>query len=184
MPKWYGYILSSTSSHTLAVSPAFNDMVDLCPNLWCNNPKAIFFLAGYFFDFSMIFPGKSCFLTVLCSNVTALSYFAPKYTVQNPLRKRHICPAFINVMMENNLSHKSGANSTLYKVATKVFPLSSHIFIRTEHFCFSVTWCPSTTSMNYCVSSNDPGMQSVTSVVIWHVAPESKIQLVYCKLSP
>ena len=80
--------------------------------------------------------------------------------------KRHVCPAFFNVMMENILSHKSGTNSTLYKVATKVFPLLSHICIRTEPFCFAVTWCPSATSMNLSVSSNDHGMKSVTSVVI------------------
>ena len=31
--KGSGSILSSISSHTLAVSPAINDLVDLCPNL-------------------------------------------------------------------------------------------------------------------------------------------------------
>ena len=31
--KGSGYILSSTSSHTLVVSPAINDLVDMCPNL-------------------------------------------------------------------------------------------------------------------------------------------------------
>ena len=31
--KGSGYILSSISSQTLAVSPANNDLVDLCPNL-------------------------------------------------------------------------------------------------------------------------------------------------------
>ena len=31
--KGSGYILISTSSHTLEVSPANNDLVDLCPNL-------------------------------------------------------------------------------------------------------------------------------------------------------
>ena len=90
----------------------------------------------------------------------------------------------INVTMENNLSHKSGANSTLYKVATKFFLLSLHICICTEPFRFAVTWCPSATSMNLSVSTNYPGMKSVTSGVIWHVAPESKIQLVNCELSP
>ena len=133
MQKGSGFILRSASSQTLAVSPAINYLVDLCPNLWCNNCKAIFFLAGFFFDFSILFPEKACFLTALCGNVAALTSFAPKYTVQNPLWKRHICPAIINVMMENSLSHKSGANSTLYKVSTKVFPLLSHICIRTKH---------------------------------------------------
>ena len=35
----------------------------------------------------------------------------------------------MNIIMENNGYHKSGANSTLYKIAMKGFPLSSHIFI-------------------------------------------------------
>ena len=34
------------------------------------------------------------------------------------------------------------------------------------------------------VSYNVPGTKSVTSGVVWHVAPESKIQLVNFKLSP
>ena len=34
------------------------------------------------------------------------------------------------------------------------------------------------------VSSNDPGMKSETYGVMWHVATESKIQLVNCELSP
>ena len=87
-------------------------------------------------------------------------------------------------MIENNMSHKSGASKTLYKVAIKVNPLSSNICMCTEPFYFAVTWCPSATSMNLSVSYNDPGMKSVTSGVIWHVAPESKIQLVNCELSP
>ena len=33
MQKGSGYILSSTSSQKLAVSPAINDLVDLCPNI-------------------------------------------------------------------------------------------------------------------------------------------------------
>ena len=56
--KGSGYILSSTSSQTLAVYPSNSNLVDLCPNHWCNNSKGIFYLAGnfFFFDFSMIFP--------------------------------------------------------------------------------------------------------------------------------
>ena len=177
--KGSGYVLSSTSSQTLAVSPANNDLVDLCPNLWCNNSKAIFFLAGnlFFFDTSWIFPLKACFSVHYVIMLLPFPFSAPKYTVQNSLWKRHVCPAFINVMIENNLSHKSGARSTLYKVAMKVFTLLSHICIRTDTFCFAVKWCPSATSIYLSVSSNDPGMISLTSGVIWHVAPESKIQL-------
>ena len=79
----------------------------------------------------MIFPRNACFLCALCGNVTVFFSFAPKYTVKNPLIKRQVCPEFINVMTKNNLSHKYGANSTLYNVAMNVFPLSSHICILT-----------------------------------------------------
>ena len=47
--KGSGSIMSSTSSQRLEVSPANNDMVYLCTNLWCSNSKATFFLAGNFF---------------------------------------------------------------------------------------------------------------------------------------
>ena len=106
------------------------------PNLWCNNSKAIIFLAGnlFFFDISLIFPRTACLLCALCGKVTALLSFYPNYTVQNPLWKREVRPEFINATIENNLSHKSGAKSTLCNVAMKGFMLSSHIFIRTRLF--------------------------------------------------
>ena len=87
-------------------------------------------------------------------------------------------------MIKNNLSHNSGAKSTLCNVAMKGSPLLSHIFIRTWPFCFAVTWCPYSTSVYLSVSYNESGMKSETSGVMWHVAPESKIQLVNCELSP
>ena len=34
------------------------------------------------------------------------------------------------------------------------------------------------------VSYNEPGIKFETSGVMWHVAPESKIQLVNCEMSP
>ena len=70
----------------------------------------------------------------MCGDVTAFFSFAPKYTTQNPLLKRQLCPEFINVMIENNLSHKSGTNSMLCNVAMKGLPLLSHICIRTCPF--------------------------------------------------
>ena len=150
------------------------------------NSKAVFFIAGnlFFFYISMIFPRNSCFLCAMCGNVTIFSFSDPKYTVQNPLWKRQLFPAFINVMIENNMSHKSGANSTFYKVVMKVFPLLLHICIRNDPFCFAVTWCPSGTSMYLSLSSNDPRMKYETYGVMWHVDPESKIQMVNCELSP
>ena len=48
--KESGYILSFTPSQKFVVSPANNDLMDLGLNLWCNNSKAIFFLAGNFFS--------------------------------------------------------------------------------------------------------------------------------------
>ena len=72
--KGYGYILSSISCQTLAVSPATNYLVDLWPNLWCNNYREIFFLDGNFsvFEISLIFTKNACFLCALCGNVTAI----------------------------------------------------------------------------------------------------------------
>ena len=86
-------------------------------------------------------------------------------------------------MIENNLLHKSGAKSTLCNVAMKGFPLLSFVFICAWPFCFTVTWCLSATSMYFSVSYNDTGMKSKFSGVMWHVAPEYKIQLVNCELS-
>ena len=86
----------------------------------------------------MIFPRNSCFHCALSGNVAVLFYFYQKYIVQKPLLKRQVCSEFMNVMIDNNLSHKSGAKSTLYDVAMKVFPLSSHIFICTCSFFFAV----------------------------------------------
>ena len=47
-----------------------------------------------------------------------------------------VCPKYINLIMENNRSHMYGTNSTLYNVAMKGFPLSSHIFIWTSLLFF------------------------------------------------
>ena len=52
--KGTGYILRYISSQIFAVSPANSDLMDMCPNIWFNNSKAIYFLAGnlFFFDTS------------------------------------------------------------------------------------------------------------------------------------
>ena len=86
--------------------------------------------------------------------------------------------------MEKNQFHKSGANITLYNVSTKGFPLLSHIFIWTYPVCFDVTKFPSTNSINLSISTNDSGIKYEISGVMLQVAPESKIQLVSCELSP
>ena len=180
------YILSSISSQTLAVSPGNNNLVDMWHKLWCNSSRAIFFLAGNFFVFDIYFIShqNACFLCGLCSNVTAFFSFSPKYTVQTLYWNKQVCPEFNNAMIKNNPSHKSGAKSTLCNVVMKGSPRSSHIFIRTWPFCFAVTWCLSATSICLSVYYNEPGIKSKTSGVMWHVDPESKIQLVNCELSP
>ena len=55
------------------------------------------------------------------------------------LLNKQVCPEFINLMIENNLLHRSGAKSTLCNVATKGSPSLSHIFIHTCPYCFAVT---------------------------------------------
>ena len=87
-------------------------------------------------------------------------------------------------MTENNILHESGANSTLYNVSMKDFPLSFRIFIWASPVYFAVTKFSSATSIYLSVFLNEPGIKSKISGVMWQVAPESKIQLVSCKLSP
>ena len=53
--------------------------------------------------------------------------------------KMQACPDFINIIMENNQSHKSGENSALYNVPMKVSPLSPCVCILTSPVCFGVT---------------------------------------------
>ena len=99
--KRSGYILSSISSQSLAVSPYNNYMVDLWPNLWCNNSKEIFFLDGNFFvfDISFISPKNACFRCVICGNVTTFLSFAPNYTMQHPWWNKQVCPKFITLLI-------------------------------------------------------------------------------------
>ena len=160
--KVSGSILSSIYSQTLAVSPAINDLMDLCPNIWCKNSKAIFFLDSNFFVFEIcfIYPQNACFLCALCGKVTTFLSLSPKYTVQNTLWNKQVCPKLINVIMENYLLHRSGDKITLWNVTIKVSPLLSHIFIHTCTFCFAMTWCTSATSICLFVSSNKPGIKS------------------------
>ena len=86
--------------------------------------------------------------------------------------------------MKNNQSHKSGENSTLYNISTKGLPLWSHIFVLTSPVFFAVTKFLYTTSIYLSVSTNETGIKSEISGVMWQVAPESKIHLVSCELYP
>ena len=89
-----GSTLSSISFQTFAVSPASSDLLDLCPNLWCNNSKETLFLGICFcdFEFSLVFTKNACFLCVMCSNVTAFCLSLLKKTVQISLWKGQACP--------------------------------------------------------------------------------------------
>ena len=103
--------------------------------------------------------------------------------MQNPLWNKQVARKFINITIENNLSHRSGSKITLCNVAMKVYLLLSHIYIWTFPFIFAMTWCPSATSIYLSISYNEPGMKPGICCVIWHVALEYKIQLVNCELS-
>ena len=50
-----GYTLSSMFFQTFAVYTASSDLVYLCPNIGCNNPKETFFLGISFCDFFFSF---------------------------------------------------------------------------------------------------------------------------------
>ena len=86
--------------------------------------------------------------------------------------------------MVNNWLHKTGANSALYNLEIKGFPLLSHIFIWNYPVCFAVTKYPSTTSIYLSVSTNEPGIKPEISGVVWKITPESKTQPVSCDLPP
>ena len=103
---------------------------------------------------------NTCFRCALCGNVTAFCSLSLNKTIKTPLQKRQVCTKFINVIMENNWLHKSGANSTLYNVAMTSFPILSQNFIWTYPGCFAVTKFPSATSMYLSVSNNEPGIHS------------------------
>ena len=77
-----------------------------------------------------------------------------------------VCPEFINIIMENNQSQKYGANSTLYNVAMKGFPLFSRIFIITSPIFFAVMKCPSAILIYLYVSTNETGIKSKIYVVM------------------
>ena len=189
---WYdvhnspGSTLRSISCQTFTVSPYRIDLVYLFPNLLHNDSKETHFLGIFFCDlgFFFVFTKNTCFLCAMFGNVTVLCLLSLKKTVQNPLWKSQVCPKFVNVIIENSQSHKSGANSTLYNVATRGFTLLPCIFIWTYPVCFAVTKQPSATSIHLYVPINEIVIKSEISGVMWQVAPESKIKLVSCELYP
>ena len=168
MQKGSESILSSISYQKFAVSPSINNLVYLCPNLWCKNPEATFFLGAilFYLYISFVLPKNSCFLCGLCGRVTAFFFSSPKFTVQNSLWNKQVCHKFITLIIENNLSNISGTKSMLCNVTIKGSPLLVHIFIWTCPFCFAVTFCPSATSIYSSVSSNKLGIKSETCGVI------------------
>ena len=67
--KGYISILSSISHQKFAVSPSIYDLVDLCLNIWCNNPRATFFLGDTLFYLSF-------FWFLLKMHVSSVHYMA------------------------------------------------------------------------------------------------------------
>ena len=139
--KGSGSSICSISYQTFAVSPAINDLVDLCPNIWCNISKETFLLGATFFDlsFSFVFKINVLFLSALWGRVNTFFFLSPNYNVQNPLWNKQVCPILVNIIIENNLSCRSSAKSTLWNIAMKGSPLLSYIRILTRPFCFSGT---------------------------------------------
>ena len=125
----------------------------------------------------------SCFRCVLCGNITALYSLELKKTMKTPLWKIQVCIKSINVIMENNWSHKSGANSTWYKIAMNGFPLLSNIFIWTSLVWFAVTKFPYVNMIYLFIFTNDPGIKSKISGVMWQVEPESEVQFISYEMS-
>ena len=77
-----------------------------------------------------------------------------------------VCTKFINLIIENNQSHKPGVSSTLYNTEMKGLPLSSHIFIWTSPVCFDVMKLPSTTSIYLSTFTSEPYTKSEISDVV------------------
>ena len=104
----------------------------------------------------------------MCGNITLFYLLSLKKNVQDPLRKNQLCSKFINKNNGNNQLHKSGANITLYNVAMKGFPLSSHIFIWTYPIFFAVIKFPSKTVLYLSVATNEPGIKYEIYGVNWY----------------
>ena len=123
-----GYTLISISCQTISVYPDSRDLVDLCPNLWCNNSKEIFFWGILFcgFKFSFVFTKNACFFFAVCGNFATFCSLSLKKTVKTYM-KSQVCSEFIIIILENNRLHKSDDDITLYNVAMKGFTLSSCI---------------------------------------------------------
>ena len=128
MKKGPIYILSSIYCQNVSVSPFIKDLVDLCPNLWCNNSKPTFFLGAIFFDlyFSFVFTKDACLFCALCGNVTAFFSFPPNYTVQNPLWNNQLCLEFIKLTPRV-------WNSSLNSVKVNFVPASAEILSKYHH---------------------------------------------------
>ena len=63
MQKVPGSTLSSMPCQTITVSPEISDLVELCPNILCNNPRNTFSLGIclWVFYFPFIFTKNVCF---------------------------------------------------------------------------------------------------------------------------
>ena len=95
------------SCQEFSVSTAINYLVDICPNLWCNNYKLTFFLGDIFFYLyiSFVSPKNTCFLCALCGGVTEFFFPLSKYTAQNHLLNKEVYPKLINVIIEKPIAY-------------------------------------------------------------------------------
>ena len=142
LQKGSKFILSSIFFQIFAVYPVINDLVDLSSNLWCNNSKttAIFLIANISFDFDICYisPNNVCFFCVLCGKVTTFFSLLKKYTMQNLLCNKQVFTKFTTIIIENILSHRSGAKSTLYNVPMKSSPYCCTFLF--ELVLFALLW--------------------------------------------
>ena len=116
--KGSGSILNSIYFQKIAVYLAINDMVDLCPNLWCNNSKETFFLGATLLDlaFYFLFTKKSSFLCALCVRVTVF-FLLYRYWRNNPplypiergvgVRYRHGASGTVIMSPKNSVSGRN-----------------------------------------------------------------------------
>ena len=54
--KGSGYILSSISCQIFSAYPSLNDLLDMCPNLWCNNSTSFYVPLSFLNAFLLLLP--------------------------------------------------------------------------------------------------------------------------------
>ena len=93
--KGSGSILISMYFQTIIISLSSGNVVNPCPNLWCNNSRKSFFLGICFndFGFSLVFTQNECFICALCRNITAFYSISLNKTVNTIFEKGRYVPS-------------------------------------------------------------------------------------------